>query len=151
MSKPSITIDSKQLEKLHQQVQQAEIKDRQTLFRDFLVTVKQMVSDQAALHLPKSLDEKQRLTITQPQVFLSYAWEANGTPKLEHLHTFLKQLTRPIGRSGTDAVARSPTHDGRPRGADARRDSNKYSLLQFIARYYRSHSGMVKMRIAGFL
>ncbi len=35
-----------------------------------------MIKEQAKLHL-KLLDDKQIKTITQPQVFLSYAWEAD--------------------------------------------------------------------------
>ena len=100
MSKPQTTTDSPELIKLRLQAQQAEIKERQALLTDFLDTIKKMMKDQAALYLPTTLGDTQRSVITKPQVFLSYAWEADGTPKLTHLHTFLKQLAADLTAAG---------------------------------------------------
>ena len=73
---------------------------QQVLLREFLVNVKKMIKDQAALHLPKTVDNTQRSTIIQPQVFISYAWEAAGTSKLTHLQTLLIQLADDLTRAG---------------------------------------------------
>ena len=65
MSKSPVTIiESQTLISLRQQAQQAEIKERQALLKDFLGTIKKMMKDQAALHLPKTLDDTQRSVIT---------------------------------------------------------------------------------------
>ena len=92
MSKLSVPIEPSELIRLRQQAQQAEIKEQRALLKNFLTAIKQMTTDQAALHLPKTLNDTQRLAITQPQVFLSYAWEEKDTPKLVNLHAFLTQL-----------------------------------------------------------
>ncbi len=100
MSKPQTTTDSPELIKLRLQAQQAEIKERQALLTNFLGTVKKMVKDQAALHLPKTLDDTQRSAITKPQVFLSYAWEETGTTRLAYLQTFLEQFRADMEAAG---------------------------------------------------
>jgi TPR repeat protein/serine/threonine protein kinase len=99
MSRLPTTTESPELIRLRQQAQQTEIKERQALLKDFLGNVKKMIKDQSALHLPKTVEEPQRSTIIQPQVFLSYAWEAS-TPKLTHLQSFLKQLAADLAAAG---------------------------------------------------
>ncbi len=92
------TIDSKELEELQQQVRNAEVKDQQALLTEFLSNIKQMIQEKATLHLPQDLPN--RNAIIQPQVFLSYAWEAQGTTKLENLHTLLKHLRDDLQTAG---------------------------------------------------
>ncbi|MBS0351375.1 MAG: protein kinase, partial [Proteobacteria bacterium] len=100
MSRSSTAPESPELIRLRQQGQQTEIKERQALLKEFLGNVKKMIREQAKLYLPSALDEGQRSIIIQPQVFLSYAWEATGTPKLTHLHSFLKQLAADLAAAG---------------------------------------------------
>jgi serine/threonine protein kinase len=90
--------DSPELIRLRQQAQQAEIKDRQALLNKFLDTIKEMVKDKAERYLPKTPSE--RLKIMKPQVFLSYAWEADKTSKLTHLQNFLEQLEADLRSAG---------------------------------------------------
>ena len=59
-----------------------------------------MIKEQAKLHLPETLDDIQRSILTQPQVFLSYAWEIVGTPKLTNLQSFLTQLAGDLQTAG---------------------------------------------------
>ena len=66
----------------------------------FLEKVRKMIKEQAKLHL-KSLDQKQIQTITQPQVFISYAWEGEGkAEKLTGLQTLLKALKEDFESAG---------------------------------------------------
>jgi serine/threonine protein kinase len=80
--------DSPELVRLRQQI----------LLRDFLSNVKEMIEREAKLSLPE--DKKQDSTITQPQVFLSYAWETDDLPKLTYLRTFLTQLADDLKTAG---------------------------------------------------
>ena len=64
----------------------------------FLKKVRKMIREQAKLHL-KSLDQKQIQTITQPQVFISYAWEGKAE-KLTGLQTLLKALKEDFESAG---------------------------------------------------
>ena len=73
---------------------------QQALLKEFLGNVKKMIKDQAKIHLPIDLDRLQRSLLTQPQVFISYAWEANESKKLTHLHSFLKQLSDHLAMAG---------------------------------------------------
>ncbi|MBS0351325.1 MAG: toll/interleukin-1 receptor domain-containing protein [Proteobacteria bacterium] len=100
MSKPSATFEHEELNHLRQQLQQANLRERQNLLKDFLGEVKAMMADQAKLHLPETLEEHQRLAVTQTQVFLSYAWEIEGTTKFTHLQTFLKYLAENLTQAG---------------------------------------------------
>ncbi len=63
----------------------------------FLKKVKKMIKEQAKLYL--QLDEKQIKTITQPQVFLSYAWEVK-TLKNEALQSLLKAMKKDFESAG---------------------------------------------------
>ena len=100
MNRLSTVTESPEFIWQRQETQQAEIKERQALLKGFLGNVKKMIRDQAKLHLPTTVDETQRSTMIQPQVFLSYAWEAANTPKLTHLHTLLKQLNADLEMAG---------------------------------------------------
>jgi serine/threonine protein kinase len=100
MSRPPNLTESPELVQLRQQARQTEIKERQDLLKEFLAQVKKMIGDQAELHLPKDLEEEKRSTITQPQVFISYAWEAAGTLKLTHLQTLLTLLGDDLRATG---------------------------------------------------
>ena len=104
MIRPSNSTESVELIQLREQARQNEIKEQQILLKEFFSNVKKMIKDQAELHLPKTLDEKQRSMIIQPQVFISYAWEVAGisklTSKLTHLHSFLKQLDDDLEAAG---------------------------------------------------
>ncbi len=97
MIRPSDLTESPELASLRRQT---EIRERQILLKEFLGSVKKMIKEQATLHLPKDLDSLQRSTLTQPQVFISYAWEATGTPKLTHLQTLLSQLESDLTAAG---------------------------------------------------
>ncbi len=72
---------------------------QQALLKEFLGNVKKMIKVQAEYHL-QDLDKTQRSLLTRPQVFISYAWEANGTPKLTHLQTLLTQLQSDLAATG---------------------------------------------------
>ncbi len=100
MHRSSTQTESPEVIRLRQQVQQAEIKERQKLLREFLASIKSIVKEQAKLHLPQSLDELKRSVITRPQVFLSYAWEPANTPRLTYLHYFLKYLADDFEAAG---------------------------------------------------
>ncbi len=100
MSKPLVKSEIEELIHLRQQVQQADLKERQNLLKDFLGEVKAMMADQARLYLPETLEENHRLNVTQTQVFLSYAWENEGTTKFTHLQAFLKYLAENLTHAG---------------------------------------------------
>ena len=91
--------ESEEVIRLRQHLLQADIKEQQTLLKTFLTDVKRMVEDQARLHLPKTLDEAQVLKITRPQVFISYAWEAEGL-RLNHLQLFLSLMADDFEQAG---------------------------------------------------
>ncbi len=80
--------------------QEAEIKEQRILLKEFLSTIKNMIQEKASIHLPTTLSSVQRSTITRPQVFISYAWEADTSPKLNHLQTFLLQLKNDFEKVG---------------------------------------------------
>ncbi len=63
----------------------------------FLKKVRKMIREQAKLHL--QIDQKQIKTITQPQVFLSYAWEEK-TLKNEALQNLLKAMKEDFESAG---------------------------------------------------
>ncbi len=100
MHRLSTQTESSEVIRLRQQVQQAEIRERQNLLREFLASIKSIVKEQAKLHLPQSLDELKRSVLTRPQVFLSYAWEPADTPRLTYLQYFLKYLADDFEAAG---------------------------------------------------
>ncbi len=102
MSRRLVIPEVEELIHLRQRVQEADLEKHQNLLKDFLGEVKAMIADQAKLHLPEMLADH-RLAITQPQVFLSYAWEIEGTTKYTHLHTFLKYLAENLTHAGLTA------------------------------------------------
>ncbi len=91
--------ESEEVTRLRQHLLQADIKEQQNLLKVFLTDVKRMVEDQASLHLPKTLDQAQVLKITRPQVFISYAWEAEGL-RLNHLQLFLSLMYADFEQAG---------------------------------------------------
>ncbi len=99
MIRPSNSVESSELIQLRQQVRQNEIKERQSLLREFLGNVKEMIKREAKEHL-SNLDEGHRSPLIQPQVFISYAWEAAETPKLTHLQTLLSQIDSDLAAAG---------------------------------------------------
>ena len=103
MSKLLVTSEIEELIHLRQRVQEADLEKYQNLLKDFLGEIKAMMADQAKLYLPETLAGNHRLAVTQPQVFLSYAWEVEGTAKYTHLHTFLKYLAENLGHAGLTA------------------------------------------------
>ncbi len=99
MRQSDILEEGKELARLRQLARQTGIKERQTRLREFLDNIKKMIRDRAKLDLPKSFSEHKQLILTQPQVFISYAWD-NDSLKLAHLQTFLKQLTEDLTIAG---------------------------------------------------
>ncbi len=99
-NRPPTTSELQEVTYLREQLRQADIEARKNLLKEFLVDVAHMMNQQASWYLPKNLDELQRLNITRPLVFLSYAWELDGTPKLIHLHDFLTYLAANLTEAG---------------------------------------------------
>ncbi len=98
----TIPIKVEKLDQLHHHIQQFEIQDWQRSLQNFLKIVEKMMKEKAVLHLPKTLDKALRLEITRPRVFLSYAWEDEGTAKLTYLQCFLKQLASDLDAAGLE-------------------------------------------------